>query len=66
MNSYFVICSQSDSPLYEFEQQRDSIKVNSRHLNQFIVHSALDIVDELMQLTQHTYLKARDSACREH
>lgn len=57
MDSHFVIVGTQDNPLYELETKRDASKENSRHLNQFIIHSALDIVDELMHSTSHTFLK---------
>ncbi|KAL3897279.1 MAG: hypothetical protein SGCHY_003524 [Lobulomycetales sp.] len=60
MDSHFVIVGTQDNPLYELETKRDASKENSRHLNQFIIHSALDIVDELMHSTSHTFLKVVD------
>ncbi|OZJ05713.1 hypothetical protein BZG36_01420 [Bifiguratus adelaidae] len=66
---YFAIVGTNDHPLYETEitpSSRPSSAVDSlkrdehRHLNQFIVHSALDIVEEVQWNTQNLYLKVVD------
>ncbi|KAJ3295266.1 TRAPP subunit, partial [Rhizoclosmatium sp. JEL0117] len=65
---YLVIVGTRDNPLYELEvyttqqkqqQQRDA-QGEQKHLNQFIAHSALDIVDESMWGTKEMYLKVVD------
>ncbi|KAJ1650460.1 TRAPP subunit [Dispira simplex] len=54
---YFVIVGTNDVPLYEADfglQIRDNSlnnKEESRYLNQFIAHAALDIIDEAVQTT---------------
>jgi hypothetical protein len=45
--SVFVIVGGSE-PLYEVEFNTQSTKDDSAHLNQFIVHSALDTVEHEM------------------
>lgn len=49
---YFVIVGRNDQPLFEItlpvpDPKKKRELENVRHLNQFIAHSSLDIVDEL-------------------
>lgn len=71
MNSYFVIIgSKMDNPIYEVDFGSGStaarggtnatLTQNLGHLNQFIIHSSLDIVDEVFWGTQSNYLKIVD------
>ncbi|KAJ2035695.1 TRAPP subunit [Coemansia sp. RSA 455] len=55
---YFAIVGTNDSPLYETELgvQRDE----SKYLNQFIVHAALDLVDDAQFMSTACYLKTID------
>ena len=41
----FIIVGKKDNPIYEVEF---TDKKDERHLNQFIIHSALDMVSEAM------------------
>jgi trafficking protein particle complex subunit 2 len=55
MSYYFAIIGTQDNPLFEYEfgtskQGGDGIArfpEQARHMNQFIVHSSLDIVEEV-------------------
>lgn len=61
---YFAIVGKNDNPLYETELTSSSkpapnfdanAKDDHRHLNQFIIHSALDVVEEVQWNNQALY-----------
>ena len=54
----FIIVGKKDNPIYEAEFSAK--KEELRHLNQFIIHSALDMVDEAMWTTNAMFLKTVD------
>ncbi|RHZ79504.1 hypothetical protein Glove_144g123 [Diversispora epigaea] len=70
MSYYFVIVGTKDNPIYELEFGTSGLKSGnidsnlkkdeSKHLNQFIVHSALDLVEEMQWSTNAMYLKSVD------
>ncbi|RYO74685.1 hypothetical protein DL766_004512 [Monosporascus sp. MC13-8B] len=68
MSYYFVIVGTQDNPLFEYEfgtskQGGDGqarFSEQARHMNQFIVHSSLDIVEEVQWGTGQMYLKCVD------
>ena len=57
-NMYLAIVGTRDNPIYEceFGPSRPDIppkmKEENKHLNQFVVHAALDMVDEIMWTTK--------------
>jgi hypothetical protein len=59
---YFVIVGRNDQPLFEMEfpvvgDPRKRKQPDVRHLNQFVAHSALDVVDEVAGREPHMYFK---------
>ncbi|RFU25631.1 hypothetical protein B7463_g10711, partial [Scytalidium lignicola] len=68
MSYYFAIIGTQDNPIFEYEfgtakQGGDGIarfQEQARHMNQFIVHSSLDIVEEVQWSTGQMYLKCVD------
>lgn len=57
-NLYFAIVGTRDNPIFEAEfgplrpDAPARMKEENKHLNQFIVHAALDMVDEIMWSTK--------------
>ncbi|KAL8430148.1 hypothetical protein Efla_001812 [Eimeria flavescens] len=57
----FVIVGKGDTPLYEADLSAPGKREDSPHYDQFIIHQALDAVDEYVWQTQSMYLKNCDS-----
>ncbi|KAG9246798.1 trafficking protein-like protein particle complex subunit 2 [Calycina marina] len=68
MSYYFAIIGTQDNPLFEYEfgtskQGGDGVArfpEQARHMNQFIVHGSLDIVEEVQWANGSMYLKCID------
>ncbi|KAI5928390.1 Sedlin [Camillea tinctor] len=68
MSYYFAIVGTQDNPLFEYEfgtskQGGDGqarFAEQARHMNQFIVHSSLDIIEEVQWGNGQMYLKCVD------
>ncbi|KAK3357729.1 Sedlin [Lasiosphaeria hispida] len=68
MSYYFAIIGTQDNPLFEYEfgtskqggDGQPRFSEQARHLNQFILHSSLDIVEEVQWTSNQLYLKAID------
>lgn len=57
MQSVFVIVGKYDNPVYEVEFNREaSAREDSAHLNQFILHASLDMVDEVVWAKTDMYV----------
>ncbi|VDD95670.1 unnamed protein product [Enterobius vermicularis] len=61
---YFVIVGHNDQPLFEIEfpvvDPKKKREPDTRHLNQFIAHASLDIVDEQIITSSQMYFKLID------
>ncbi|UNI21459.1 TRAPP subunit [Purpureocillium takamizusanense] len=68
MSYYFAIVGTQDNPLFEYEfgtskqggDGQSRFTEQLRHLNQFILHSSLDIAEELQWAQGQMYLKCID------
>ncbi|KAI8529474.1 hypothetical protein RHMOL_Rhmol12G0227200 [Rhododendron molle] len=56
----FMIVSRNDIPIYEAEVGTAVKKEDAAHQHQFILHAALDIVQDLAWTTSAMFLKAID------
>eukprot|EP00922_Rhytidocystis_sp_ex-Travisia-forbesii_P014446 GHVS01021618.1.p2 GENE.GHVS01021618.1~~GHVS01021618.1.p2 ORF type:complete len:152 (-),score=23.63 GHVS01021618.1:310-765(-) len=56
-----IIVGKGDCPLFEIDLSKDSRRDDTPHLDQFIIHQSLDIVDELVWQSNALVLKNVDS-----
>ncbi|KAH1255308.1 Trafficking protein particle complex subunit 2B [Glycine max] len=56
----FIIVSRNDIPIYEAEVGVAAKREDAAQLHQFILHAALDIVQDLAWTTSAMYLKSVD------
>lgn len=52
MNAYFVIVGTNDNPIYEVDSMKDR---DEKYIHQFVIHSALDLVDDFYWTTNAKY-----------
>lgn len=57
---FFVIVGRDDKPLFEADYNLRQTHQNDRYLNQFIAHSALDLVEDQMWKSYNSYFKSID------
>ncbi|KAK3942383.1 Sedlin [Diplogelasinospora grovesii] len=68
MSYYFAIVGTQDNPLFEYEfgtskqggDGQPRFSEQSRHLNQLILHSSLDVVEEVQWTSGQLYMKVVD------
>lgn len=68
MSYYFAIIGTQDNPLFEHEfgtskqggDGQSRFSDQARHLNQFILHSSLDVVEEVQWNNGQMYVRYRD------
>ncbi|KAK4190131.1 transport protein particle 20 kDa subunit [Podospora australis] len=68
MSYYFAIIGTKDNPLFEYEfgtskqggDGQPRFSEHARHFNQFIIHSSIDIVEEVQWTNGQLYLKGID------
>ncbi|KAA3472009.1 Sedlin [Gossypium australe] len=56
----FIIVSRNDIPIYEAEVGSAAKREDAAQLHQFVLHAALDIVQDLAWTTSAMFLKAID------
>ncbi|CAE6973278.1 trappc2 [Symbiodinium sp. CCMP2592] len=55
-----IIVGKDDIPIYEADLSTEGIREDSPHLDQFVVHAALDLVDEMVWSTSSMFLRVVD------
>eukprot|EP01071_Lankesteria_metandrocarpae_P004226 Lankesteria_metandrocarpae@DN3441_c1_g1_i1.p1 len=56
----FVIVGKGDTPLYEADLSGSGKREDTPHLDQFIIHTALDVVDDAVWQSTAMFLKVAD------
>ena len=70
MSYYFTIIGTKDNPLFEIEfgtskgsgDGNARFREEARHMNQFITHAALDMVEEVQWSSKELYVKQSPSS----
>jgi len=62
----FVIVGKNDNLIYQAQLAAPQKKEGATHLSQFIVHSALDVVDDIVWKNTAMYLKVVDRFSNSH
>eukprot|EP00434_Breviolum_minutum_P002360 symbB.v1.2.002085.t1/scaffold109.1/size325261/3 len=55
-----IIVNKDDVPIYEADLSTEGLREDSPHLDQFVVHAALDLVDEMVWSTSSMFLRVVD------
>ncbi|CAJ1400756.1 unnamed protein product [Effrenium voratum] len=55
-----IIVGKDDIPIYEADLSTEGIREDSPHLDQFVIHSALDMVDDMAWTTSSMFLRNVD------
>merc|ERR1712070_1057780 len=55
-----TIVGKDDSPIYEADLSSQGVREDSPHLDQFVVHAALDLIDEAVWSTPAMFLRCVD------
>lgn len=61
MKTCFCIIAKGDVPIYELQMSVGSAKNHKDELNHFVIHSALDSVEQRVWTTNSMYLKVVDN-----
>eukprot|EP01061_Rhynchopus_euleeides_P047276 TRINITY_DN9410_c0_g1_i1.p1 TRINITY_DN9410_c0_g1~~TRINITY_DN9410_c0_g1_i1.p1 ORF type:complete len:136 (+),score=29.45 TRINITY_DN9410_c0_g1_i1:85-492(+) len=59
--TFFIMVGAGDAPIFELECNTDATREDRSQLKHFIIHAALDNIDEIMWSTPSFYLKNADS-----
>jgi len=62
----FLIIGKNDNLIYQAEFLSSQKKETATHLSQFILHSALDVIDDMVWKNSSTYLKVVDKFTTSH
>uniref|UniRef100_A0A7S4S5I9 Trafficking protein particle complex subunit n=1 Tax=Alexandrium monilatum TaxID=311494 RepID=A0A7S4S5I9_9DINO len=55
-----IIVGKEDHPIYEADLSSSGYREDSPHLDQFVIHAALDVVDEVVWTTGSMFLRVVD------
>ena len=74
MSYYFTIIGTRDNPLFELDFGTSKVggdgvarfKEEAKYMNQFIVHAALDVVEEVQWTNKEMYVLSHHHCLRNH